>query len=57
YYIARIRILEDERARLGNLRLVPGMPVETFMQIGYRSVLSYLTKPLTDQIAKAWRER
>ncbi|MFC5555976.1 HlyD family efflux transporter periplasmic adaptor subunit, partial [Methylobacterium iners] len=42
YYIARIRILEDERARLGNLRLVPGMPVETFMQIGYRSVLSYL---------------
>jgi HlyD family secretion protein len=57
YYIARIRILEDERARLGNLRLVPGMPVETFMQIGDRSVLSYLTKPLTDQIAKAWRER
>jgi HlyD family secretion protein len=57
YYTARIRILEDERARLGNLRLVPGMPVETFMQIGDRSVLSYLTKPLTDQIAKAWRER
>jgi len=36
---------------------IPGMPVETFMQLGNRSVLSYLTKPLTDQIAKAWREK
>jgi len=42
---------------LGALRLVPGMPVEAYMQIGERSVLSYLTKPLTDQIAKAWKER
>jgi HlyD family secretion protein len=33
------------------------MPVEAFMQLGYRSVLSYLTKPLVDQVAKAWRER
>jgi HlyD family secretion protein len=57
YYVARIRIREDELARLGSVRLVPGMPVETFMQLGDRSVISYLTKPLTDQIAKAWRER
>lgn len=57
YYSARIRIPEDQKARLNNLRLVPGMPVETFMQIGERTVLSYLTKPLTDQIAKTWRER
>ena len=33
------------------------MPVEAYTQIGERSVLSYLTKPLTDQIAKAWKER
>ncbi|GJD56188.1 Type I secretion system membrane fusion protein PrsE [Methylobacterium dankookense] len=36
--------------------IVPGMPVEAHMQIGERSVLSDLTKPLTDQIAKAWKE-
>ena len=48
---------EDQKERLGTARLVPGMPVETFMQLGNRSVLSYLTKPLTDQIAKAWREK
>ncbi|RZK76399.1 MAG: HlyD family efflux transporter periplasmic adaptor subunit, partial [Methylobacterium sp.] len=57
YYTARIRLPPDQAARLGSLRLVPGMPVEAYLQLGDRSVLSYLTKPLTDQIAKAWRER
>lgn len=56
FYPARIRISEDEIRRLGG-PLVPGMPVEAFMQLGYRSVLSYLVQPLSDQIAKAWRER
>jgi HlyD family secretion protein len=31
--------------------------VEAQLQIGERTVLSYLTRPLTDQIAKAWLER
>lgn len=57
YYTARIRIVEEQKQRLGTARLVPGMPVESFVQLGERSVLSYLVKPLTDQIAKAWRER
>ncbi len=57
FYTARIKVPETEKERLGGVRLQPGMPVETFMQIGERSVLSYLTKPLTDQIAKAWREK
>ena len=57
HYTARIRLPPDQAARIGSLRLVPGMPVEAYMQLGDRSVLSYLTKPLTDQIAKAWRER
>ncbi|WP_027172915.1 HlyD family type I secretion periplasmic adaptor subunit [Methylobacterium sp. 10] len=57
YYTARIRLPEDQVERLGKVQLVPGMPVEAYMQLGDRSVLSYLTKPLTDQIAKAWRER
>lgn len=57
YYTARIRIRDGEKNHLKGLRLVPGMPVEAYTQIGERSVLSYLTKPLTDQIAKAWKER
>lgn len=57
FYTARIRIADDEKGHLNGLRLVPGMPVESYTQIGERSVLSYLMKPLTDQLAKAWRER
>ena len=57
YYTIRVQMPPSEVARLGEVKLIPGMPVEAFLQIGERSVLSYLTKPLTDQIAKAWRER
>lgn len=57
YYTARIGLSGAELALLGEVRLVPGMPVEAHLQIGERTVLSYLVKPLTDQIAKAWRER
>jgi HlyD family secretion protein len=35
-------------ARLGGLKLLPGMPLEAFIRTGERTVLSYLTKPLTD---------
>lgn len=57
YYVARITLPKDEIARLGNLRLVPGMPVDAFIQTGYRTVASYLVKPLHDQVVKAFRER
>jgi HlyD family secretion protein len=33
------------------------MPVEAFVQTGERTVMSFLLKPISDQIAKAWRER
>jgi HlyD family secretion protein len=35
---------------------VPGMPVEVFVQTGTRSALSYLLKPLTDQVMRTFRE-
>lgn len=57
YYIARIGLGPEEESRLGGVRLVPGMPVEAHVKTGERTILSYLTKPLTDQLAKAWRER
>lgn len=55
YYPVRIAFSEGERDRLGSLKLMPGMPVEGFIQTGYRSVYSYLTKPLTDQVTRAFR--
>jgi HlyD family secretion protein len=38
------------------LRLVPGMPVETFIAKGDRTVLAYLTKPVRDQMQRIFRE-
>ena len=56
YYLVRIAVTDEERARLGSLKLVPGMPVEAFIKTGDRKVMSYLVKPLTDQMQRALRE-
>ncbi len=57
YFTVRIAISPEELARLGDVRLVPGMPVETFVKTGDRTVASYLVKPLQDQVMRAFRER
>ena len=56
YYLVRVTIAEGEIARLNGLKLVPGMPVEAFIKTGDRKVMSYLVKPLTDQMQRALRE-
>ena len=56
-YLIRIKFLETELTRLDGVRLVPGMPVEAFIGTGDRTVISYLTKPFTDQVARAFRSR
>ena len=57
FYTVRIVMPEEEIRKAGDLRLIPGMPVDTFIRTAQRTALSYLTKPLTDQIQKAWREK
>ena len=57
YYTARFSVSPEEIGRLGAFKLVPGMPVEVFMQTGDRKVLSYLVKPLRDQVTRAFREK
>jgi HlyD family secretion protein len=57
YYTIRIEVSEAEIARLGSVKLLPGMPVEAFLKTEQRTVISYLTKPLQDQITRAFRER
>jgi HlyD family secretion protein len=56
YYTVRIRVSDAEIARLRGLKIIPGMPVEAFIQTGSRTVLSYLVKPLTDQIMRSFRD-
>jgi HlyD family secretion protein len=57
YYTIRISVSDEQIARLGGVKLVPGMPVEAFIQTNERRVISYLVRPIRDQIARAFREK
>jgi HlyD family secretion protein len=56
HYLAVVEIGAAEVDRLQGLALMPGMPAEVFIQTGARSPLAYLLKPLTDSLARAFRE-
>jgi HlyD family secretion protein len=57
YYTIRVSMPPEEVARLGDAKLIPGMPVEAFVQTGDRTMMSYLVKPLRDQLMRAFREK
>ena len=56
YYVARIAI--DRAALDANpaLRLKPGMPSEVYISTGSRSLVSYILKPLGDQLARTMKD-
>ena len=56
YYTVRIAVPDAEVARLHGLKIIPGMPVEAFIQTESRTMLSYLLKPLMDQVTRTFRE-
>lgn len=57
YYTGRVALKADQLARLGGTKLVPGMPVDVFIQTPGRTALAYLIKPLRDQAERAFKER
>jgi len=57
YYTIRIAMPAEQIERLGDVKLLPGMPVEAFIQTRDRTMLSYLMKPLHDQVLRAFREK
>ena len=57
YYTIRVTMPSEEIARLDAAKLIPGMPVEAFVQTGDRTMMSYLMKPLHDQLMRAFREK
>ncbi len=57
HYIAYVQLTEDALSQMSGIRLVPGMPAEVFVSTQERTAVSYLMKPFTDQLNKAFRER
>jgi HlyD family type I secretion membrane fusion protein len=55
-YVVHVELAGEEVKRLGGLTLVPGMPVDVFVSTAERTALSYLSKPIVDQFAKAFKE-
>ena len=56
-YLARVRLPASELARVPGFAPTPGMPAEILVQTAERTFFSYLTKPITDTMARAFNER
>lgn len=56
FFVGRARLDAGELAKLGDRKLVPGMPADVFVHTGDRTAMAYLMKPLSDQIRRAFRE-
>lgn len=57
YYKARVKVTEDgKREMTENMQLLAGMPAEVMIRTGERTFASYMTKPITDMLARAMRE-
>lgn len=53
-----VRVLVDDKSKesVSGLNIIPGMPAEVVIKKGERTLLSYLTQPMTDTIVRAMRE-
>ncbi|MCP4385015.1 MAG: HlyD family type I secretion periplasmic adaptor subunit [Hyphomicrobiales bacterium] len=56
FFTARLRLAAGEERKISGNILLPGMPVEALIKTNDRTILSYLVKPIRDQIAHALRE-
>jgi len=57
YYLADVIVPSEELEKLGDSKLLPGMPVEVFVSTEERTAMSFLSKPLADQFNRAFREQ
>lgn len=57
FYRVRLRVTEEGRNRMTEeMQLLSGMPAEVMIHTGERTFASYITKPITDMLARAIRE-
>jgi membrane fusion protein, epimerase transport system len=58
YYLARVDISGDGLRALAQAKfaLLPGMPAEVMVNTGERTMLQYLVAPLSDTVARSFRQ-
>lgn len=56
-YLARINVSPTELAKVHNFAPTPGMPAEVLIQTNERTFFSYIAKPVTDSMSRAFSEQ
>jgi HlyD family secretion protein len=56
YFVANISLSHDERQKLDDHPLLPGMPAEVYIKTGEQTPFAYLTQPFRESFQHAWRE-
>lgn len=56
FYRGQAQVAETELALLGDVHLLPGMPVEAFIGTADRTVATYLFQPVSEHLVRAFRE-
>jgi len=56
YYVARVKLNQDQSDQIAGLDLLPGMPADLFVNTGERTALSYFAQPLSDRLARTFTE-
>jgi HlyD family type I secretion membrane fusion protein len=56
YYAVEVEIDDTAALKGMNVKLLSGMPTDTYISLGNRSLFAYLFQPLTDSFRRAFRE-
>lgn len=48
---------DDASSLLGDVVITPGMPVEVFIETVHRTALNYFLGPISDMVARSFREQ
>jgi protease secretion system membrane fusion protein len=55
YYPAIVETTIEGEKMMGDLKVQPGMPVDVVIKTGTRSFLSYIMKPISDRVNRAFK--
>lgn len=56
YYLARVRVTDEGEIKLGDKKLLPGMPADVLINTGERTMLQYLMQPARNAISESMIE-
>ncbi|MGE4411106.1 MAG: HlyD family type I secretion periplasmic adaptor subunit, partial [Sphingobium sp.] len=57
YYTVEVEIDDAEKLKNMNVKLLSGMPTDTYIILGKRSLFSYLIQPFADSFRRSFREQ